>query len=586
ATLAGSSEAAPPSHDFVAYAIPLSGITIDGDLDDWPANRPDYPITWSFREQPTDQNDFSAMFSAGYNRSQRLLYVAVTVSDESILVEEPQWDLQDACEVYLVSGNVVDQYVLAPTSKRKIRPEFSGNPGAHRQPIEETRTRGAYQKTANGVIYEWALDLTPSRTTAGERIRFDIALCDRDDDESFSWMSWTPGDSKLSSRNRVGTLVLLKEGERVVQLSGTARYDDGNVAPFTLLSISQGSRRITYTITDGEGVYRTWFPPGGGYQVTAYSPIQSGGLYASGTSSITLTTEPASFDVEVPRGEVRWETTWQRPGWRTGGAQRIRSGKPVVVQKGEVVESAVAIGGDVTILGEAERAVAVGGNVTIGPGGRVWEEVVAVGGEVKMDSTTEVPNKIVEIAAIGPKFLWGLLPSILFGAKMASELAAVKVVLTVLYKILVLLVLLTLGILVTTFFPTQFDAIAQTVRHDPWRSAGIGLLAFLCCVPLTVLVAITIIGIPLIPLIGFAVIVSIFTGYFAVSATIGRELPIDVKWKTTFWAFGIGMVLLTLVNAIPFLGWLTWMVAVIVGLGATLLSRFGTMQVERGSGGK
>jgi hypothetical protein len=293
-----------------------------------------------------------------------------------------------------------------------------------------------------------------------------------------------------------------------------------------------------------------------------------------------LTTEPIVVDIEVHLEERR-SVTERR--WVTGdGRERVGVGKPVVVQEGEIVEAAVSIGGDVTILGEAERAVAVGGNVMIGPGGRVWEEVVAVGGEVKMDSTTAVPGKVVEIAAVGPKLLWGVLPSILFGAKMASEFAAVKVVLTVLYKILVLLVLLALGVIVTAFFPTHLDAIARTVRHDPWRSAGIGLLAFLCLVPLTILVAITIIGIPLVPLIGLGAIVSTFIGYFAVSATIGRELPVDVKWKTTFWAFTLGLVLLTLVNAVPFLGWFTWMAAVIVGLGATLLSRFGTMRVRGG----
>jgi hypothetical protein len=182
--------------------------------------------------------------------------------------------------------------------------------------------------------------------------------------------------------------------------------------------------------------------------------------------------------------------------------------------------------------------------------------------------------------SIGSKFLWGILPAILFGAQLAGALAAAKVVIGIIYKIIVVLVLLALGALVVTFLPTRFDAIARTVRHDPWRSAGVGVLGFLCIVPLMILVAITLIGIPLIPLIGIAIVVSIFLGYLAVSATIGRELPLDAKWKTTFWTLALGIVILTLVNAIPFIGWLTWMATMVVGFGATLLSRFGRVQRE------
>ena len=105
-----------------AFAAPLSGITIDGRLDDWPGGLPVYKL----REMaavygPTDvdgtdldtSTDLSPEFMVGYSLEEQLIYVAIRVRDDRIRVGG--WSTNtDACEVFLGRGTLPFQYMLCP----------------------------------------------------------------------------------------------------------------------------------------------------------------------------------------------------------------------------------------------------------------------------------------------------------------------------------------------------------------------------------------------------------------------------------------------------------------------------------------
>ena len=52
-----------------ANLLPVAGITIDGDLDDWPADIARHPITWVHPgwDTPEDSKDVQASFAAGFS---------------------------------------------------------------------------------------------------------------------------------------------------------------------------------------------------------------------------------------------------------------------------------------------------------------------------------------------------------------------------------------------------------------------------------------------------------------------------------------------------------------------------------------
>jgi len=93
-------------------------------------------------------------------------------------------------------------------------------------------------------------------------------------------------------------------------------------------------------------------------------------------------------------------------------------------------------------------------------------------------------------------------------------------------------------------------------------------------VPLCVLLAVTIIGIPLIP-VAVMLLVALFLFGFTVSAAwLGERLPFP-QANTPVKTVALGGVVLALVGLIPWIGTPTLFLAAAFSAGATLLSRFG-----------
>ena len=92
-----------------ALAIPLTGIRIDGRLDEWP-KMPVYPIrhnSGAYGEtdlQGVDLDtsaDFSPAFRVGYDLDEQLIYLAVEVHDDHVRVDKGDVKGTDAVELYL-----------------------------------------------------------------------------------------------------------------------------------------------------------------------------------------------------------------------------------------------------------------------------------------------------------------------------------------------------------------------------------------------------------------------------------------------------------------------------------------------------
>ena len=75
----------------VAIAVPVEGITIDGDFSDWPETMVRYPIALPvYGDSPEDEEDFQSSFRIGYSESENALYLAVEMADESAVIDTPR----------------------------------------------------------------------------------------------------------------------------------------------------------------------------------------------------------------------------------------------------------------------------------------------------------------------------------------------------------------------------------------------------------------------------------------------------------------------------------------------------------------
>ena len=211
----------------------MSGITVDGVLDDWPEELPRYRIEQTyFSNPPENEVDFDAHFRVTYQPGSRMLFVAVEVEDESHQVEAEgrDWWNDDSCVLYfdrthspLGSGPVA--FAIAGT-----RREFSGQAGIPWDPaVSEASWEeavGAVVRAGTRTTYEWSVDAgTP--LVAGKTLGMDLVLIDLDEGEADadgSYSCWGEGLFKNRVAGRCGAVLLVDSDDPLGVLQGEVRW--------------------------------------------------------------------------------------------------------------------------------------------------------------------------------------------------------------------------------------------------------------------------------------------------------------------------------------------------------------------------
>jgi hypothetical protein len=138
-----------------------------------------------------------------------------------------------------------------------------------------------------------------------------------------------------------------------------------------------------------------------------------------------------------------------------------------------------------------------------------------------------------------------------------------------------------LAMLLALFLPNQLRNVSHAVMAQPLISGGLGLLTAVVLPIVLVLIALTILLIPL-SLLGFLLLVLAWAfGMVALGSELGNRFAgiFKSEWHPALSAGAGTLLLMLLVNglwaAIPCLGWLPMIVLGFLGLGGVLLTRFG-----------
>jgi len=209
----------------VALSYLVSGITVDGDLSDWPGDFHPYPIRLTeYGDKPRDPVDFRAHFLVGHSVDENSLYLAVEVWDESIVMEggedDEVWKSRDGCEVYVEvlhhqeGSQLIQYYLYGDTRSEAIAA------GAGAAQVGWRRGSGSHR-------YEWRVDLgAPGQTQLALQAPFslglDVVVGDKDADGSFSWTAWGRGVGKYNSAECFGDVLLVEPGAATGRLHGRA----------------------------------------------------------------------------------------------------------------------------------------------------------------------------------------------------------------------------------------------------------------------------------------------------------------------------------------------------------------------------
>ena len=223
-----------------------------------------------------------------------------------------------------------------------------------------------------------------------------------------------------------------------------------------------------------------------------------------------------------------------------------------------VGEGASIAGGIDYAAGNAVIDGTVGDAVTIGAGS------IAVGSNAVIQGDLTYDADAIEVAD---------------GAQIAGQVnrdpglvAAPNVgVPTGVFSIYGFLVNLLFGTLLLLLFPMFTFGLAERVEDHPVVSGGVGLLA-LIVVPLALLLlAITIIGIPLAFLGGLLFAIVLWAAYVLGSYAVGAWLISIADSHNRWLALFVGLLAVAVVNLIPFLGGIVSFLVTLLGLGAFAL---------------
>ncbi|MFH1577220.1 MAG: hypothetical protein ABID35_06735, partial [Candidatus Margulisiibacteriota bacterium] len=150
----------------------------------------------------------------------------------------------------------------------------------------------------------------------------------------------------------------------------------------------------------------------------------------------------------------------------------------------------------------------------------------------------------------------------------------------IIFKIISFIGFIVLVVLALTFFPSQLALVSTTIEKNLLKTFLYGLLVAVLFVPIIILLAISIAGIPLIPIWALLVSVGCLFGYIAAAHYTGKKVlkAVKINKKSVVTETITGIVLLALVSLVPFLGGLVKLVVSLWGLGAVALTRFGTQK--------
>ncbi|HUH67244.1 MAG TPA: hypothetical protein VLZ07_12510 [Syntrophales bacterium] len=250
----------------------------------------------------------------------------------------------------------------------------------------------------------------------------------------------------------------------------------------------------------------------------------------------------------------------------------VKIGSDLTIEESTKVHNVIVIGGQITVEGTVEnRVVAIGGSVVLAKTAVVGGNVFCLGGIVVRGRGAELRGTVTEINSNDiSQAVTNALSEEWEGWSWIFAIISMSMFLG----------LLIITVVTVLLIPKPVRLISEAIKVKTFKVTAWGLGGLILIVPLAVLLTISVIGIVLIPLEMIIVLCAVLLGFISVSQLVGRRLFSLLKrydqsmMRETVW----GLVILWFVGWIPYVGWMIKVCAIVIGLGAVLLTRFGTNQ--------
>lgn len=244
-------------------------------------------------------------------------------------------------------------------------------------------------------------------------------------------------------------------------------------------------------------------------------------------------------------------------------------GQSLRVDRRAHVGEGILAGGDISIEGDVKRSATLYGEVEVG--GAVGRDLLMAGRSLTLTNAARVGGNVT--ARVHQFKEVHIADGASISGKRDIQLRARRSQFTrtrfYLHQVVWLAAAMLVGWLGLALFPGFFQACTRAVSTG-WRSLFLGL-GVLAGIPVAIVViALTLVGIPISLMLLAFYAAAIYLAKLWVGALLGRMLLKPPGFTKRDWLLGllVGLVILTVVGFIPYLGGLVRLVVVCLGLGA------------------
>lgn len=272
-------------------------------------------------------------------------------------------------------------------------------------------------------------------------------------------------------------------------------------------------------------------------------------------------------------------------GWNRDPLFRL--GQDYVIGPGDVVDSAVAVSGNVLVHGHVCHDLSVTfGDVRLARGAVVHDTLVVVGGRLTIEAEARVDGELVLVGGVldaPPGFRAGrghvVIGVPLFGDQVRSLspyltrglLLGRLIVPWLPWVWAIVLSILFLQLVVNLLFPQAAWSAASAIVERPLSTFAAGLLVLVLTGPVALLLAVTVIGIAALPVLLAALVAAWVVGKIAVARWIGMSIVAQDDAASRLQStrsFLIGAAVITAAYMMPFIGLVVWALTGVLALGA------------------
>jgi len=274
---------------------------------------------------------------------------------------------------------------------------------------------------------------------------------------------------------------------------------------------------------------------------------------------------------------------------QTAKRQFIRQGDVVqftgniTIEPNEQIRgNVVAISGNIDVKGTVYGNVtALVGNIRLHSGSLVSGNVTAIAGAIEQEEGAVVNGRITSQERVSEGYRYSTPYHYKYDYRFDFHPPSPWQ--RFLGWLLSLVGLLALTAAAVAVFPNNLIAMKKGIETEPLRLLGIGFLGWLALPVVLLALILTVIGIPVAILLAICLPILVLIGLIVMALFTGQQL--DQALGNSYPSFvdnrpliqGLkGIVLIWIVKAIPFVGWLVWPLAALIGMGTVLATRFGT----------